>query len=565
MNGKKHLNIYYQNVRGLKSKLTQIYMNVLSNSYDIIILTETWLNNSILSNELFDDRYLVFRKDRDKVTTHLKDGGGVLIAIDKRWHAEAINFEFVEALLIKVGSSPKYRMHICVVYFRPNTKINAYNDFYNLFDTLPDCIKNNLLVIGDFNLKICGSGYKLLTGDNLCIQLHNFINLNNLQSRNNILNSYGKTLDLVLTNIAELSVSCAHPSDLLVGLDHYHPALLLYGDLIIPLNRTQLLPDRMYNFAKADFLSIYYALRYTDWSNLSVAVDVNDSVNVFYDLLYKILDKFCPKKRVRSGSSYPVWFSTNIVASIRLKHKLHKKYKRLRSLNDPCASDSYVQFCNLRSSVKKDISSAYRQYLIGIENEIGRDPNRFWSYVKHCRRQTSQVYEVEFNGVVASTGSEISNNFANFFESVYLPSPSNKDYYDSLHNNSNLVHTDVITLKEVDQGTVLKAMKELKSKKSMGPDLIPQYFFKGHSELLSKPLCIIINKCLKSNSFPDVSKTTKVTPIFKKGNRNSACNYRPISILSTRCDISPIANMDSSRVDLLSPTWSTSRNLFPAV
>lgn len=77
----KVINIYYQNVRGLRSKTNSLYRNVCMNSYDVIIFTETWLVDSISNSELFDGRYLVWRRDRDYCRTAQTRGGGVLIAV----------------------------------------------------------------------------------------------------------------------------------------------------------------------------------------------------------------------------------------------------------------------------------------------------------------------------------------------------------------------------------------------------------------------------------------------------------------------------------------------------
>ncbi|CAG9790399.1 unnamed protein product [Diatraea saccharalis] len=78
----KHvLSVYYQNCRGLRTKLHTLYMNVLSHNYDIIILTETWLIENISESEMFDTRYRVFRSDRDRIASGRHDGGGVLIAV----------------------------------------------------------------------------------------------------------------------------------------------------------------------------------------------------------------------------------------------------------------------------------------------------------------------------------------------------------------------------------------------------------------------------------------------------------------------------------------------------
>lgn len=75
------LSVYYQNCRGLRTKLSTIYMNILSESYDIIVLTETWLLPEIVDSMVVDSRYLVHRCDRNLVATNKKDGGGVLVAV----------------------------------------------------------------------------------------------------------------------------------------------------------------------------------------------------------------------------------------------------------------------------------------------------------------------------------------------------------------------------------------------------------------------------------------------------------------------------------------------------
>lgn len=70
-----NLRIYYQNVRGLRTKLNEVYLEILNNDFDVIILTETWLNDSISDAEIFDSRYNVFRRDRNSTYNHKSDGG----------------------------------------------------------------------------------------------------------------------------------------------------------------------------------------------------------------------------------------------------------------------------------------------------------------------------------------------------------------------------------------------------------------------------------------------------------------------------------------------------------
>ncbi|GBN76943.1 hypothetical protein AVEN_113729-1 [Araneus ventricosus] len=56
---------------------------VASVDHDVILITETWLCEDIDSLELFDDRYLVFRKDRGSSSNSCRRGGGVVIAVKK--------------------------------------------------------------------------------------------------------------------------------------------------------------------------------------------------------------------------------------------------------------------------------------------------------------------------------------------------------------------------------------------------------------------------------------------------------------------------------------------------
>jgi exonuclease III len=65
----------YQNVKGLR---TEQLDNVSASDFDIICLTETWLNDSYYTHNLFPNGYTVYRSDRTSI--HKACGGGVLIA-----------------------------------------------------------------------------------------------------------------------------------------------------------------------------------------------------------------------------------------------------------------------------------------------------------------------------------------------------------------------------------------------------------------------------------------------------------------------------------------------------
>lgn len=66
-------------------KTHTFYKNILNSDYDVVCLTETSLLCGVSTSELFSDDYSVFRRDRGSTASKKKDGGGVLIAVSKRF------------------------------------------------------------------------------------------------------------------------------------------------------------------------------------------------------------------------------------------------------------------------------------------------------------------------------------------------------------------------------------------------------------------------------------------------------------------------------------------------
>ena len=82
---------------------------------------------------------------------------------------------------------------------------------------------------------------------------------------------------------------------------------------------------------------------------------------------------------------------------------------------------------------------------------------------------------------------------------------------------------------------VKSALSEMKDKLTRTPEDIPSYFFKRAFLTTTSPLLIIFNASLQKNTIPPAWKQAIVVPVFKKGNRNQAHNYRPISLTSSVC------------------------------
>jgi hypothetical protein len=124
----KNFVLYYQNVRGLNSKLQDIRLSSSSAPYDCIALSEIWLSESVLDGEVLDlDAYNLFRCDRNFSACDNRRGGGVLLAVRRTIRAVCLHInelddsrmpKHVDILLVRIFLD-SCSVIICLVYIPP--------------------------------------------------------------------------------------------------------------------------------------------------------------------------------------------------------------------------------------------------------------------------------------------------------------------------------------------------------------------------------------------------------------------------------------------------------------
>jgi hypothetical protein len=71
----------------------------------------------------------------------------------------------------------------------------------------------------------------------------------------------------------------------------------------------------------------------------------------------------------------------------------------------------------------------------------------------------------------------------------------------------------------------------------MGYDGIHPRVLKNCAAALAIPITLIIKQSIATGEVPDLWKKSNITPIFKKGSKLVAANYRPVSLTSIVCKI----------------------------
>ncbi|KAH0817119.1 hypothetical protein GEV33_005672 [Tenebrio molitor] len=112
--------------------------------------------------------------------------------------------------------------------------------------------------------------------------------------------------------------------------------------------------------------------------------------------------------------------------------------------------------------------------------------------------------------------------------------PQVRDITGSVTDNSEVVTDNSTFLSDIDvlETVVCEKIRKLKVSKSPGPDLITAKVLSNCAAELSVPLCVLMEQSFRSGVLPPDWRSAIVRPIFKKGDKFDAANYRPVSLTS---------------------------------
>lgn len=468
----------------------------------------------------------------------MADGGGVMIAVSKKYRSKRIISEFnsTEDLWISIdidvpNSCCIKQIAICAVYIRPPVSKTTLNDFMRNCNMFFDRWDSPVCIFGDFNLRKikwplpCQAG-AISEVTSLEQSLLDFINLNHLKQYNLIENDSGRILDLVMADVPSCIVNKS--SEVLSKVHPLHPPL----HIVLPLvGKEQLIykDHPRFNFYKADYAFINKYLAKCDWEELfTSAKDVNEMISKFYMFINETILNFVPVTKTKN-KNFPFWFSRPLIKIYAEKEKVRKRFKKYRNPRDE------IELNCLSARSEKVARLNYNDYVRCLESNIAKNCKYFWSFIKLKRGGKSNYPAVMSDGnIYCSDGDGVCNLFASHFKSVY--EDNSQVIHDSIHNNSSVVdfvkNTDCFTKLCIAESEVIKCFKSLDKSKGAGPDGIPPVFISNCAESLAVPLTLIYNVSLSTGIFPSEWKMAKVVPIFKSGDDELVGNYRPISILS---------------------------------
>lgn len=446
----------------------------------------------------------MYRRDRDG---RKKDGGGVLIAVLKtikskrmvHWESQCEDLWITIELPFMKSNR---QMALCAVYLPPPVLRTNLENFLDSCNAILERTGLDACIIGDFNLSIINwnlvsDSANTYTPPGISHILLDFTHMHKFAQLNSITNVSGRILDLVLTNLPSVGVTAA-PNPLSI-VDSLHPPI----EILLKANIDQRLPynpqNTKPNFFKLDYENICKVLNEVNWNKIFEGVsDVNEMLRIFYDKIMNVIQLHGPSKPSSRRKKYPPWFDKNLIRALREKEKIRNRHKIYKNPMDK------IEFNLLSKRCANMATCCYNNYIKNIENEISRNPNRFWAYIKDKRGGSSSFPVTMTNGTtVSSDGFKICEMFASYFSSVFSDAKTTNctpvsEYLHNMKNNSLPLTAPVI-----DQESLLNKLKSLDIRKGAGPDGIPPIFISTCASALVPPLLIIFNKSLSTGVFPD--------------------------------------------------------------
>ena len=291
-----------------------------------------------------------------------------------------------------------------------------------------------------------------------------------------------------------------------------------------------------YVYDKADFKRLKEMLP-ENWENelIGKGLNTNEMWCIFKDKLIHAIDECIPKKtiilngRPRKGKK----LDKRTLAKIKRKQRLWDTYIKTGS------GQKYLEYCRLRNQVRAITRRVQKALERKVAKEAKKNPKKFWQFVSNKTKLRPTIPDLLLDDEMdekndanfTTTDQEKANRFNQFFASVF--NPKTEEPNQPLPRKTDNILENI----KIDNDTVLKAIKKLKTGKSPGPDGLHPKVLREVGKEISPALCIIFNNSMAEGSLPEDWLLANVSPIYKKGKKHVAGNYRPVSLTCIVCKL----------------------------
>ena len=328
--------------------------------------------------------------------------------------------------------------------------------------------------------------------------------------------------------------------NLSIGISDHIPSFL-----VIPKDNQNHLPKKhnIYtrNTKNFDHESFTRDFNNIDWDTELEAhkEDTNHSSDIFMNKINNLLDQYMPLRKLTNAEHkrrYKPWISDDILNKINAKNRTFNKLRKCK--NPDTKSRLLNEYKLLKNELTEQTRQSKKDYYNQYFTENASNLQKIWKGIKEIinikSKNLTQPTCIIDNGKTLTEPIDIANSFNKYYASIAdeilkkRKYNGNKSFADYLTNPSE----KTFALFDCNPIEILNIITTINPKKSVGPCSIPTIILHMLKNEISHPLSIIFNLSFQTGVFPDMLKSAKVIPIFKKGSKLKTSNYRPISLLS---------------------------------
>jgi len=437
---------------------------------------------------------------------------------------ETLNSEIVCARLTLAKSSPMYIM----AYYRPPDKAESVDGLETALADLYDMTKNNpkscIIVAGDFNVgEIQWDTLSVNPSSNrkgLCNKIIELLGDNHLHQLQREPTRENATLDLFCTDKPGLVKSI----QTIPGISDHDGIIMVDLSLKAQINKKTSRSIPLWAKANWDLLKEKASSLTSEFLIDCNSRDIYENWKLFEKYIKELMNMI-PSKRTSTRYNLP-WLTNEVKRKCRKKRRLYRKAKKSKAPKD------WAKFKVHQENTRKALRTAHWNFINNIFQEGLETGNRnsFWSYIKAQQQDSVGVSPLRRGRQLFSDSASKARLLSEQFCSVFtVDTPSTADIKLCGPN-----YPDIPEL-EIQVGGVRKLLEGLNPSKAAGPDEIPARLLKNLAEELAPAITAIFMISMQQGALPDAWKEAWIAPVFKKGNRNDAANYRPVSLTCILC------------------------------
>lgn len=502
----KGFRVAHLNIRSLVPKIDDFRGVILREDYDVVAVSETWLNDDTDSQLISITGYRFVRQDR------ISRGGGVGIYVKDTISIQGLSVERCdgfEQVWVKFIIKKKTFIIGCI-YRPPGYNVAAFLENFEsaLSELCPQC--DNIICVGDFNINLFDVHSKYVSDLYRVLESTNLTQLINASTRDTAHSSTLLDLIMVDKDMGTQSSGTLHVPSL---SDHD----LVHCELNFPGVHKKVLTREYRDYKNMNGQQFYADLQAIPWRGVYELGDIDEKVEFFNSCIGSLLDIHAPRRLARFSRSNEPWLTDSIRAAIHMRDKALLRYKRSRKVQH---WEYYKSLRNQTTLMIRREKKVFfeRQFQNGIDS---------WKKLKR------------FGVINSKQSSEIPEDLKKpdelikfFTEAVNVPLSVDSSTLNLYKSNVSDCTIAPFCFAEVDEITVLKAITGIKSG-SEGVDGISIYILKLCCPFILPFITHIINYCILHSVFPKCWKEALIVPLPKVPTPREYRDLRPISILSS--------------------------------